>query len=139
MELNPSKVITQAPVGNFGNSAVGVLEREKEPKLKILSEELKIFTGQPRSKVMAYVAEKYGGQYKIPGPEYVEYLFENLTKIPKKLKNHYWYYLMGSIINDEENRSCISCVYFRAGEFRRALVPLNGEWYEDDRVVLLEK
>jgi hypothetical protein len=138
MESNPSKVITQAPVGKFGNSAVGVLEREKEPKLIILSEELKKFTGKPRSEVMAYILKTYGGQYQIPGPEYEEYLFENLGKVPKELKDYNWYYLMGSTINDEENNPCISCVYFYAGEFRRALVPLNGEWYKDDRVVLLE-
>jgi len=139
MELNPSKVITQTPVNNLGNSSVGVLEREKEPKLKILSEELKRFAGQPRSKVMAYVAEKYGGQYKIPGPEYVEYLFENLKKVPKELKDYNYYYLMGSTINDEENNPCISCVYVWGGEFRRTLLPLASVWFKDDRVVLLEK
>lgn len=137
MELNPSKVITQAPVGKFGNSAVGVLEREKEPKLKILSEELKKFTGKPRSEVMAYILKTYGGQYQIPGPEYMEYLFKNLEKVPIELKDGNWYYLMGSTIN-EENKPCISCVYLWGG-FRQTLVPLNGEWYENDRVVLLEK
>jgi len=115
----------------------GMNYQEREPKIKIL--DMKKFVDKPRSEVMKAVIEKYNGQYYIPGLEYEKYLFENLDKIPKELKDENNNYFMGSILHGQFGDASLSCVHWLNKKLDREALQLYGKWQQNDRVILLEK
>ncbi len=115
----------------------GMNHKEKEPKIKIL--DMKEFVGEPRSKVVKAVVERYGGQYHIPGLEYEKHLLENPDKVPKELKDGNCYYFMGSTLRVQGGRAGVPCVRWGSGWLGRDARRLGGQWDEDGRVLLLER
>jgi hypothetical protein len=116
----------------------GMNHKEKEPKVKILNEELKQFIGEPRSEVIKFVVENYGAD-KILGLEYEKYLLENPDKVPEDLKDGNWYYFMGSTLRDQNGNADVPCVNWLGSKLSRDARTLSDQWSECDRVLLLEK
>ena len=146
--VDPSKVDYEALRKNnpseYGSvttnkETAGMNYKEKEPKVKVLKEELKQFVGKPISEVAAYVAKTYGDKYHIPGLEYEKYLLENPDKVPEQLKDGNYYYFMGSTLRDQGGGSDVPYVCWNGAKLNRNALAIGGEWYENDRVLLLEK
>ena len=124
----------------FGNFTINAESFEKkEPKAKILNEELKEFVGKSKSEVMEYVVKTYGDKYYVPGLEYEKYLIENPDKIPEEMKDGNWYYFMGSVLRGQVGESGVPCVRWGGSSLNRDARWLRGEWDGNERVVLLEK
>jgi len=146
--VDPSKVDYEALRKNnpseYGSvttnkETAGMNHKEKEPKIKILNEELKQFVGKPKSEVAAYVVKTYGDKYHIPGLEYEKYLLENPDKIPAELKDRNWYYFMGSTLRGQHGNAHVPCVHWLGSRLSRDAHWLDSEWHEPERILLLEK
>ena len=104
--------------------------KEKESKIIIL--EMEEFFHELRLQVIKTVTEKYKG--KLPSFEYGEYLVKNPNKIPERLKDGDWYFLLGSPL--------ISYIRWDGKEFILhpvRLIQADEEWNVADHLILLEK
>ena len=117
----------------------GLNYKEKEPKVKVLKEELKQFVGKPRSEVATYVAKTYRDKYHIPGLEYEKYLLENPDKVPEQLKDGNYYYFMGSTLRGQYGDSGVPCAGWDGSKLNRDAYVIDSKWDGGDRVLLLEK
>jgi len=143
-QIDYEKMRKDVDASKFGEYSInpetaGLNFQEKEPKIKILNEELKQFIGQPRSEVIKFVVDNYGKDYHIPGLEYEQYLLNNPNKVPKELKDGNWYYFMGSTLRTQGGDALVPTLHWNGDELDRSAAWLKNFWFGSDRVFLLEK
>ncbi len=119
--------------------SIGVNYLKKEIIIKILDvKDLGHFNGRSRSELVKYVVKTYGEKYYIPGLEYENYLVENPDMIPEEIKDGNRYNFIGSFVRGVDGECGIPFVKFGA-KFHHGLTELNGNYGNENRVVLIEK
>ena len=102
--------------------------------------ELKSMEGKSLAEVGAFIQNKYGSKYYLPGIEYWEYIFKNPDKVPQVLKdtkNYYFYF--GSLLRYSSGNWYVPYSGWDGSRFDRGTRWLVDGWSSNCRVVLLEK
>ena len=113
----------------------------------ILPEKIKIvklpddLNGKPLADIAEYIITTYGATHDIPGIEYWKYILENPDKAPTSLKDGNWHFFFGSILRGTNGDWHVPSTRWYAADakWHRDANWLEGDWYGNYRVVLLEK
>ncbi|MDO8575261.1 MAG: hypothetical protein Q7R78_00975 [bacterium] len=105
---------------------------------KIFIPDLSLLNGKPLSEVAEYLKTTCGDRYHIPGIEYWQYLIDNPTEIPEKLKDGKYYFNFGSLVRRSGGLWNVPCAIWDGSKWDRNGRWLSFTWNSYYRVLLLE-
>ncbi|MEK9182641.1 MAG: hypothetical protein AAB809_01030 [Patescibacteria group bacterium] len=133
-------------IGSQPGSGMGVapIEQKEKREIKILKtqrgEELYQFVGVKKvPDVVAYIIEKYGGEYEFPDQEYRDALVAgNPDQIPGEIKDGGLYLFMGSK-REGRGTSVFPTAQWKYDNLRPGFSTSEGYWAVSWSVLLLKK